>query len=75
MSRCEISDRQLNTVGAAEITMTNMEALFILLFDLSVLFVPMSILGVFFEGTKIGRHIMDWIMYKLGLDDYDDYED
>lgn len=55
--------------------MTNMEALFILLFDLSVLFIPLSILGVFFECTKIGRHIMDFVMYKLGLDDYDDYED
>lgn len=55
--------------------MTNMEALFILLFDLSVFLVPLSILGVFFECTKIGHHIMDFVMYKLGLDDYDDYED
>ena len=62
-------------MGATEITMTNMEALFILLFDISIFFVPLSILGVFFECTKIGRHIMDLVMCMLGLDDYDDYED
>ena len=55
--------------------MTNIEALTIILLDLSIFFVPLSILGVFFECTKIGRHIMDFVMYKLGLDDYDDYED
>lgn len=62
-------------MGATEITMTNIEALIIILLDLSIFFVPLSILGVFFECTKIGRHIMDWVMYKIGLDDYDDYED
>lgn len=62
-------------MGAAEITMTNIDALFIILLDLSIFFVPLTILTAFFEGTKIGRHIMDWVLYKLGLDDYDDYED
>lgn len=62
-------------MGATEITMTNIDALFIILLDLSIFFVPLTILGVFFECTKIGRHIMDWVLYKLGLDDYVDYED
>lgn len=62
-------------MGATKITMTNIDALFIILLDLSIFFVPLTILGVFFECTKIGRRIMDWVLYKLGLDDYDDYED
>ena len=72
-------DRQLNTVGAAENTMTTIEALTIILLDLSIFFVPLCILGMFFECTKIGRRIMDWVLYVLNLDDcdddYDDYDD
>lgn len=68
-------DRQLNTVGAAENTMTTIEALTIILLDLSIFFVPLCILGMFFECTKIGRRIMDWVLRVLDLDDYDDDED
>ena len=42
--------------------------------DLSVVFVPLCLLTALMEGTKIGRHIMDLLMAKLGLDD-DDYDD
>lgn len=55
--------------------MTNIDALFIILLDLSIFFVPLTIITAVFEGTEIGRRIMDWVLYKLGLDDYDDYED
>ena len=68
-------DRQLNTVGAAENTMTTIEALTIILLDLSIFFVPLCLLGMFFECTKIGRRIMDWVLRVLDLDDYDDDED
>ena len=66
-------DRQLNTVGAAENTMTIIETFCIICIDLSVVFVPLCLLPALMEGTKIGRHIMDWLMAKLGLDD--DYAD
>ena len=62
-------------MGATEITMNNIEALTIILLDLSIFFVPLCILGTFFECTKIGRRIMDWVLYVLDLDDYDDDED
>ena len=68
-------DRQLNTVGAAENTMNNIEALTIILLDLSIFFVPLCILGMFFECTKIGHCVMDWVLRVLDLDDYDDDED
>lgn len=68
-------DRQLNTVGAAENIMTTIEALTIILLDLSIFFVPLCILGMFFECTKIGRRIMDWVLRVLNIDDYDDDED
>ena len=68
-------DRQLNTVGAAENTMTTIEALTIILLDLSIFFVPLCLLGMFFECTKIGRRIVDWVLCVLDLDDYDDDED
>lgn len=55
--------------------MNNIEALTIILLDLSIFFVPLCILGVFFECTKIGRRIMDWVLRVLDLDDYDDDED
>ena len=55
--------------------MNNIEALTIILLDLSIFFVPLCILGTFFECTKIGRRIMDWVLYVLDLDDYDDDED
>ena len=67
-------DRQLNTVGAAENTMTIIEAFCIMCIDLGVIFVPLCLLTALMEGTKIGRHIMDLLMAKLGLDD-DDYDD
>lgn len=67
-------DRQLNTVGAAENTMTTIEAFCIMCIDLSVVFVPLCLLTALMEGTKIGRHIMDLLMAKLGLDD-GDYDD
>ena len=55
--------------------MTTIEALTIILLDLSIFFVPLCILGMFFECTKIGRCIMDWVLRVLDLDDYDDDED
>ena len=64
-------DRQLNTVGAAENTMTIMEAFCIMCIDLGVIFVPLCLLTALMEGTKIGRHIMDLLMATLGLDDAD----
>lgn len=42
---------------------------------LSVMFLPVTILCWFTESTRIGRRIMDWVMWKLGLDDLEDYED
>ena len=53
--------------------MTNIEALTIILLYLSIFFAPVTVLGMFFECTKIGRRIMDWVLTKLGLDD--DYDD
>lgn len=65
-------DRQLNTVGAAENTMTTLEAFCIMCIDLGVIFVPLCLLTALMEGTKTGRRIMDWLLTKLGLDD--DYD-
>lgn len=59
--------------------MTNIEALTIILLYLSIFFAPVTVLGMFFECTKIGRRIMDWVLYMLDLNDYDenydDYDD
>ena len=69
-------DRQLNTVGAAENTMTIIEAFCIMCIDLGVIFVPLCLLTALMEGTKIGSRIMDWVLYMLDLNDYDeDYDD
>lgn len=54
--------------------MTTIEAFCIMCIDLSIVFVPLCLLTALMEGTKIGRHIMDLLMAKLGLDD-DDYDD
>ena len=62
-------DRQLNTVGAAENTMTTIEAFCIMCIDLSVIFVRLGLLIALMEGTKTGRRITDWLLTKLGLDD------
>ena len=56
--------------------MTNIEALTIILLYLSIFFAPVTVLGMFFECTKIGSRIMDWVLYMLDLNDYDeDYDD
>ena len=66
-------DRQLNTVGAADNTMTIIEAFCIMCIDLGVSFIPLCLLTALMEGTKTGRRIMDWPLFKLGLDEaYDD---
>lgn len=45
--------------------------------DLGFIFVPLCVLTVFAEETKLGRKLIDWILVKLGGWDpeWDDEDD
>ncbi len=42
--------------------------------DLLIIFVPLVIMAIIFEETRIGRRIMRWVMIKMGIweSDWDD---
>lgn len=55
-------------------TMSIFEGLCIMGIDLLIIFVPLVIMAIIFEETRIGRRIMRWVMIKMGIweSDWDD---
>lgn len=57
--------------------MSIMEGFCIVAIDLGFIFIPLCVLTVFAEETKLGRKLIDWILVKLGGWDpeWDDEDD
>lgn len=55
-------------------TMSIFEGMCIMGIDLLIIFVPLVIMAIIFEETRIGRRIMRWVMIKMGIweSDWDD---
>lgn len=56
--------------------MTIIEGICIMAIDLGAIFVPLCVLTLFAEETKLGRRLTRWALMKLGVWDPDwDHDD